>query len=215
MVCLPPRPCARLPPILNISGRADRRDPGAAHLGIGADPSPHVHGIVPGGWLSPDGERWVACKPGFFLPVRRFLEALTQAHRSGQLQFFVEHAALADATAFADWLAPLRKCEWVVYAKRPFAGRAGGGAGVSVIAASPVHSRAASSFLAVSKSVAADHKQTIENRRVKTHPPARFSHLVRLPARRSFRGHPASSSAGGSREEKRRGAALVIHSFRG
>ena len=93
---------------------------------------PHVHGIVPGGGLSPDGERWVACKPGFFLPVRvlsrlfrrRFLEELDKAHRAGQLQFFGEYAALADATAFADWLAPLRKCEWVVYAKRPFAGPA-------------------------------------------------------------------------------------------
>jgi hypothetical protein len=91
---------------------------------------PHVHGIVPGGGLSPDGQRWVACKPGFFLPVRvlsrlfrrRFLEALEQAHRSGQLKFFGEHAALADASTFADWMAPLRQCEWVVYAKRPFAG---------------------------------------------------------------------------------------------
>jgi hypothetical protein len=93
---------------------------------------PHVHGIVPGGGLSPDGERWVACKPGFFLPVRvlsrlfrrRFLEELHQAHRTGRLQFFGEHAHLANASAFADWLAPLRECEWVVYAKRPFAGPA-------------------------------------------------------------------------------------------
>ena len=91
---------------------------------------PHVHGIVPGGGLSPDGERWVACRPGFFLSVRvlsrlfrrRFLEELEQAHRAGRLEFFGEFAALADAHAFADWLAPLRKCEWVVYAKRPFAG---------------------------------------------------------------------------------------------
>jgi hypothetical protein len=91
---------------------------------------PHVHGIVPGGGLSPDGQRWVACRPGFFLPVRvlsrlfrrRFLEALTQAHRAGQLQFYGEHAALADASTFADWMVPLRQCEWVVYAKRPFAG---------------------------------------------------------------------------------------------
>jgi hypothetical protein len=74
----------------------------------------------------------VACKPGFFLPVRvlsrlfrrRFVEALDQAHRAGRLQFFGEYAALADARAFADWLAPLRACEWVVYAKRPFAGPA-------------------------------------------------------------------------------------------
>ena len=93
---------------------------------------PHVHGIVPGGGLSPDGQRWIACRPGFFLPVRvlswlfrrRFLEALAQAQAAGQLQFYGEHAALADASVFADWLAPLRQCEWVVYAKRPFAGPA-------------------------------------------------------------------------------------------
>src|SRR5437899_12056167 len=93
---------------------------------------PHVHGIVAGGGLSLDGERWVACKPGFFLPVRvlsrlfrrRFLEELDQAHRAGRLQFFGEDATLAHAQGFAQWLAPLRTCEWVVYAKRPFAGPA-------------------------------------------------------------------------------------------
>ncbi|MBS1185700.1 MAG: putative transposase [Proteobacteria bacterium] len=93
---------------------------------------PHVHGIVPGGGLSADGERWVACKPGFFLPVRvlsrlfrrRFLEEFDRAHRAGQLQFFGEDASLADAGSFAAWLTPLRESEWVVYAKRPFAGPA-------------------------------------------------------------------------------------------
>jgi hypothetical protein len=93
---------------------------------------PHVHGIVPGGGLSPDAERWVACRPGFFLPVRvlsrlfrrRFLEELAKAHHSGQLHFFGENAALADAARFAQWLAALREPEWVVYAKRPFAGPA-------------------------------------------------------------------------------------------
>jgi hypothetical protein len=93
---------------------------------------PHVHGIVPGGGLSPDGQRWVACKPGFFLPVRvlsrlfrrRFLEELHQAHRAGQLQFFGEYAELSDPKAFAQWLSPMGKCDWVVYAKRPFAGPA-------------------------------------------------------------------------------------------
>ena len=93
---------------------------------------PHVHGIVPGGGLSPDGECWIGCRPGFFLPVRvlsrlfrrRFLEELDHVHRTGRLQFFGEHAALADAGPFARWLAPLRQCEWVVYAKRPFAGPA-------------------------------------------------------------------------------------------
>ncbi len=91
---------------------------------------PHVHGIVPGGGLSLDGERWVSCKRGFFLSVRvlsrlfrrRFLEALSQAHAEARLQFFGEYASLSETTAFAKWLAPLKKCEWVVYAKRPFAG---------------------------------------------------------------------------------------------
>ena len=93
---------------------------------------PHVHGIVPGGGLSLDGQRWVACPPGFFLPVRvlsrlfrrLFLEQLTDAHRAGKLQFFGEHQVLAEAKTFANWLKPLRQCEWVVYAKRPFAGPA-------------------------------------------------------------------------------------------
>ena len=91
---------------------------------------PHVHGIVPGGGLAPDGAHWVACRPGFFLPVRvlsrlfrrRFLEELQRLNDGGQLRFFGEHAALANAAAFKAWLTPLRKCEWVVYAKRPFAG---------------------------------------------------------------------------------------------
>jgi len=91
---------------------------------------PHVHGIVPGGGLSIDGKRWVACKPGFFLPVRvlsrlfrrRFLEELDKAHRAGLLKFFGDTAQLVDSKHFAQWLAPMRQCEWVVYAKRPFAG---------------------------------------------------------------------------------------------
>jgi hypothetical protein len=91
---------------------------------------PHVHGVVPGGGLSPDGKSWVACRPGFFLSVRvlsrlfrrRFLEELVARHRAGQLKFFGDRAGLADAKAFIRWLAPLRRCEWVVYAKRPFAG---------------------------------------------------------------------------------------------
>ncbi len=91
---------------------------------------PHVHGIVPGGGLSMDGKQWIHCRPGFFLPVRvlsrlfrrLFLEKLNQAYQSGDLQFFGEHRLLADAKAFDDWVKPLRKSEWVVYAKRPFAG---------------------------------------------------------------------------------------------
>lgn len=91
---------------------------------------PHVHCIVPGGGLSLDGQRWVSCRPGFFLPVRVLsrlfrrlvLEQLAAAHQAGGLHFFGDHAPLADGDAFAAWLAPLRKVEWVVYAKRPFAG---------------------------------------------------------------------------------------------
>jgi hypothetical protein len=91
---------------------------------------PHVHGIVPGGGLSINGEQWIHCRPGFFLPVRvlsrlfrrLFLERLNHAYQSGDLQFFGQHQALADVRAFLDWIKPLRKIEWVVYAKRPFAG---------------------------------------------------------------------------------------------
>lgn len=91
---------------------------------------PHVHMIVPGGGLSPDSTRWVACKPGFFLHVRvlsrlfrrLFLEGLVNLHRAGQLTFFSDLAGLTDADAFTAYLAPLRKTEWVVYAKPPFGG---------------------------------------------------------------------------------------------
>jgi hypothetical protein len=91
---------------------------------------PHVHCIVPGGGISLDGERWVACRRGFFLPVRvlsrlfrrLFCEKLAAAHRAGELQFFGEHQALEAAGAFAAFLQPLRQIDWVVYAKRPFAG---------------------------------------------------------------------------------------------
>jgi hypothetical protein len=91
---------------------------------------PHVHGIVPGGGIALDGQRWVACRRGFFLPVRvlsrlfrrLFCEKLSVAHRAGKLKFFGEHSGLSDARAFSQWLAPLRQVDWVVYAKRPFAG---------------------------------------------------------------------------------------------
>jgi hypothetical protein len=91
---------------------------------------PHLHMIVPGGGLSPDGSRWVACRRGFFLPVRvlsklfrrLMLQRLAAAHTQGRLAFFAGHAPLADDRAFAAFLAPLRKTKWFVYAKRPFAG---------------------------------------------------------------------------------------------
>ncbi len=93
---------------------------------------PHVHMIVPGGGISLDGERWIACRPGFFLPVRVLsrlfrrlvLEKLDAAHCAGQLQFFGKLAALTNAQAFTAHLAPLRNTEWVVYSKRPFGGPA-------------------------------------------------------------------------------------------
>ena len=91
---------------------------------------PHVHMIVPGGGLSPDGARWVSCRPGFFLPVRvlsrlfrrLFLDGLSALHDAGKLACFADLEDLADPVAFAAWLAPLRKVEWVVYAKPPFGG---------------------------------------------------------------------------------------------
>lgn len=91
---------------------------------------PHVHMIVPGGGLSPDATRWIACRPGFLLPVRvlarlfrrLFLEGLSALHKAGQLQFFGDLKRLADPAAFAACLAPLRKTKWVVYAKPPFGG---------------------------------------------------------------------------------------------
>ncbi|WP_456828463.1 IS91 family transposase [Bradyrhizobium sp. USDA 4518] len=91
---------------------------------------PHVHMIVPGGGISPDGQRWVSCRPGFFLPVRvlsrlfrrLFLQKLVAAHQAGRLSFFGDNSHLADTPCFAAFLAPLRKTKWVVYAKRPFGG---------------------------------------------------------------------------------------------
>ena len=91
---------------------------------------PHVHCIVPGGGLSADGQSWVSCRPRFFLPVRvlsrlfrrLFLDKLAAAYAEGCLGFFGDLVGLTDRGAFTARLAPLRRREWVVYAKRPFAG---------------------------------------------------------------------------------------------
>jgi len=91
---------------------------------------PHIHMIAPGGGVSLDGQRWLSCRPGFFLSVRvlsrlfrrLFLEQLMAAHRAGRLQFFGACAALAAQDAFSALLTSLRTTEWVVYAKRPFGG---------------------------------------------------------------------------------------------
>jgi hypothetical protein len=91
---------------------------------------PHLHCIVPGGGISPDQSRWIACPPGFFLPVqvlsRRFrelfLQQLHSAFADAQLRFSGALAGLADPASFAVQLDALARIEWVVYAKRPFAG---------------------------------------------------------------------------------------------
>jgi Putative transposase/Transposase zinc-binding domain len=91
---------------------------------------PHIHCVVTGGGLSPDRLRWIHCRPGFFLSVRvlsrlfrrLFLEALQQAFDKQRLSFHGALAGLAQPKAFRDLTAPLRQCEWVVYAKPPFGG---------------------------------------------------------------------------------------------
>ena len=91
---------------------------------------PHVHMIVPGGGISLDGTRWVRCKPGFLLPVqvlsrlfrRLFLTALADAHAAGRLAFFGKIDGLRRRKAFDAYLAPLKRKNWFVYTKPPFAG---------------------------------------------------------------------------------------------
>lgn len=91
---------------------------------------PHIHCIVPGGGISLDGKHWIACRPGFFLPVRvlsrlfrrLFLEELQAAFNTGKLNFFGDLAHLAAPTAFRRRLAEVRRLDWVVYAKPPFGG---------------------------------------------------------------------------------------------
>ncbi len=91
---------------------------------------PHSHCVVPGGGLSPDGQRWIFCRRGFFLPVRvlsrlfrrLFIKYLEKAFNSGQLRFFSSLLPLQDRPTFLRHMAPVRKAEWVVYAKAPFAG---------------------------------------------------------------------------------------------
>jgi hypothetical protein len=91
---------------------------------------PHLHCVVSGGGLSPDGTQWISCRAGFFLPVRvlsrlfrrLFLEQLVKAYDAGKLEFFSSLESLRDRPSFLDYLAPSRATEWVVYAKRPFAG---------------------------------------------------------------------------------------------
>jgi hypothetical protein len=91
---------------------------------------PHLHCVVPGGGIALDGQRWVACRPGFFLPVRvlsrrfrtLYLRHLEQAYAAGKLQFHGELQPLSDPRSFARFLAPIRHSDWVVYSKPPFGG---------------------------------------------------------------------------------------------
>jgi hypothetical protein len=91
---------------------------------------PHLHCLVPGGGIAADGSRWIACRPGFFLPVRvlsrlfrgLFLHYLEKTFAAGKLNFFSAQRHLGEPAAFRRHLAATRDAEWVVYAKRPFAG---------------------------------------------------------------------------------------------
>ena len=91
---------------------------------------PHLHCVIPGGGMSPDGERWVSCRDGFFLPVRvlsrmfrgKFLAMLVQAFEQNELEFHGQLAELHHPKAWEGWLEPLRNKEWLVYAKPPFGG---------------------------------------------------------------------------------------------
>src|SRR6516225_5527942 len=141
--CLPKqsrRPCHPVP----LRGRDTRHHRGrpqalGAQLGVTAvlhtwgqtlQHHPHLHCVVPGGGPSLDGARWVACRPGFFLPVRvlsrlfrrLFLQNLRGSFDAGKLRFFGNLAGLTEPTAFMAALNQLRRIEWVVYAKPPFGG---------------------------------------------------------------------------------------------
>lgn len=91
---------------------------------------PHLHCVVPGGGISPDGSKWVPCRPDFFLPVavlsrlfrRLFRDYLLKAFDAGELQFSSSLEALRVRRTFRRYLGACMKTEWVVYAKQPFAG---------------------------------------------------------------------------------------------
>jgi hypothetical protein len=93
---------------------------------------PHLHVLVPGGGIAPDGNSWISCRPGFFLPIRvlsrlfrgLFLHYLDKAFTAGALSFFSAHRHLQEPAAFRRYLTPVHNTEWVIYAKRPFAGPA-------------------------------------------------------------------------------------------
>jgi Putative transposase/Transposase zinc-binding domain len=91
---------------------------------------PHLHCVVPGGGLSADNSQWIACRPGFFLPVKvlsrlfrgKFIAFLREARKQDRLTYTGQWSALADLEEFNRWLRELSRSEWVVYAKPPFGG---------------------------------------------------------------------------------------------
>jgi len=91
---------------------------------------PHLHCVVPGGGLSADNTRWIACRPGFFLPVKvlsrlfrgKFIAYLSKAREDNQLTYAGQLSRLAEVDEFNSWLRQLWEVEWVVYAKPPFGG---------------------------------------------------------------------------------------------
>ena len=91
---------------------------------------PHVHCVVPGGGISPDGSRWIACRKNFFLPVRvlsrlfrgKFLAFLSDARQQSRISFYGQCERLADSREFERFAKRLKKSDWVVYSKPPFGG---------------------------------------------------------------------------------------------
>lgn len=91
---------------------------------------PHIHCVVPGGGLSPDGTRWISSRSHFFLPVRvlsrvfrgKFIAELRRSFQRNKLVFHGDGLPLAQEKAFAAFLRTLFRQEWIVYAKPPFGG---------------------------------------------------------------------------------------------
>lgn len=121
--------------VLHTLGRASLRLQQAQRVGKAGGGSamthhPHLHMIVPGGGIMPDGQRWVSSRPAFLLPIhvfsrlfrRLFLAGLIALHDAGRLRFFGDQTGLSDRRVFLRHLAPFRRMAWVVYAKPPFAG---------------------------------------------------------------------------------------------